>query len=128
VRCPDWASGLGHSLRSGIEAAGGADAVVIVLGDGPLLSPEAVARVVRGRSPSHPVVRATYHGRDGHPVLIEGALLPRIMRLRGDLGARRLLGMVPVARVRCDDLGSPGDVDTPQDLLALERPDRLHVS
>ena len=52
VRCNTWARGPGASLRCGLEAlAAGAEAAVVVLADGPELSPAAIERVVQA-SPS----------------------------------------------------------------------------
>ena len=47
VCCPDWALGPGASLRCGLAALGPAcEAAVVVLADGPGLSPDSVARIV----------------------------------------------------------------------------------
>src|SRR5215212_8008360 len=64
-----WAAGMGHVLASVLASA--ADdwaAVVVLLGDQPLVSGRAVARVVEAwRSGAGPVVTATYGGRPGTP-------------------------------------------------------------
>ena len=47
MECPDWERGPGASLRCGLDALGrDIEAAVVVLADGPDLSPQAVARVV----------------------------------------------------------------------------------
>ena len=114
VRCPDWELGGGASLRCGLAAlAEDVEAAVVILADGPLLAPEAVARVIASwRTEGGDVVAASYDGVRGHPVL----------------AARRAWADVPDAGLRaveprlvaCDDLGPPGDVDTPEDLAALD--------
>ncbi len=129
VFCEGWGDGLGASLRAGVEAAdaSGAEAAAIVLGDQPLISPEALTRTISARGEC-PAVRATYHGVGGHPVLLERELFPRVRELRGDAGARTLLREVPVHEVPCDDLGSPFDVDTPAQLARLRSsPSRLGI-
>jgi CTP:molybdopterin cytidylyltransferase MocA len=110
VHCPDWERGGGASLRCGLRAlAPEIAAAVVVLADGPDLSPEAVDRVVAAwRDGAGEVVAASYGGARGHPVLLE----------------RSVWGSVPVEGARaldpvlvpCDDLGAPGDVDRPEDL------------
>jgi CTP:molybdopterin cytidylyltransferase MocA len=114
VRCPEWERGPGASLRCGLAALPEeAQAAVVVLGDGPDLSPEAIDRVVaRWRQERPPVVAATYGGTRLHPVLLDRRAWPEVP----DEGARTL-DAVPVS---CDDLGSPGDVDHADDV-----PDRL---
>jgi CTP:molybdopterin cytidylyltransferase MocA len=119
VVCDEWAEGLAASLRAGVDALSGCDAVAIALGDQPRLSPDAVARVVSQRGADELAVRATYGGVPGHPVLLEQTLLARVPSLRGDAGARELLHGVPIREVACDGLGSPDDVDTPEALAAL---------
>jgi molybdenum cofactor cytidylyltransferase len=120
VVAEDWAEGIAASLRCGIAAAveRGADAVVVVLGDQPLLSGAAVAKVLAERDPDSAIaVRATYDGVPGHPTLIESTMFTAISELRGDTGARELLR--GAAFVICDGLGSPADADTPATLARL---------
>jgi CTP:molybdopterin cytidylyltransferase MocA len=128
VVCEGWAEGLAASLRSGVEALDGCDAVAVTLGDQPRLSPEAVARVVSQRGADELAVRATYGGVPGHPVLLERTLLARVPSLSGDAGARELLHGVPIREVACDGLGSPVDVDTPDALAQLRSAPSLAAS
>lgn len=110
VHCPDWERGIGASLRCGLAALPTeAEAAVVVLADGPDLAPEAVDRVLEvWRESGAEVVAATYSGVRLHPVLLARSAWNRIP----DEGAREL----PALLVPCDDLGAPGDVDTPRDL------------
>jgi CTP:molybdopterin cytidylyltransferase MocA len=110
VHCPDWERGIGASLRCGLQALpADAAAAVVVLADGPDLAPEAVDRVLEvWRESGAEVVAATYGGVRLHPVLLARAAWDRVP----DEGARELPGLL----VPCDDLGAPGDVDTPRDL------------
>src|SRR4051812_50218003 len=71
VVCGDWEKGMGNSLRAGIDALNGCDAVVVALGDQPKLSPLAVERLLAQRGRDELAVRATYGGVPGHPVLLE---------------------------------------------------------
>ncbi|HKB19841.1 MAG TPA: nucleotidyltransferase family protein [Gaiellaceae bacterium] len=111
VHCPEWERGRGASLRCGLRALGAdTEAAVVVLADGPNLSPAAIDRVLEVRRESGAeVVAATYEGNRGHPVVIDQGVWEQIP----DEGARSL----PALLVPCDDLGAPGDVDVPEDLL-----------
>ncbi len=115
VRCPDWANGPGASLRCGLAALpDGCEAAVIVLADGPDISPAAIDRVVAAwLEQGGEALAASYGGIRGHPVLLARALWPRIP----DEGARAIEPLL----VACDDLGDPGDVDTPDQLPARLR-------
>ena len=115
VRCSEWERGPGASLRCGLaELAPNAEAAVVVLADGPALSPEAIDRVVEAwRKRAGDVVAASYRGNRGHPVVLGRPVWAQIP----DEGARAL----EPALVPCDDLGPPGDVDTPADLAGRAR-------
>jgi CTP:molybdopterin cytidylyltransferase MocA len=114
IECSEWERGPGASLRCGLRGlAEGIVAAVVVLADGPDLSPAAVDRIVDAwREGAGEVVAASYGGERGHPVVLGRSMWTRIP----DEGARLL---EPVL-VPCDDLGSPGDVD-----IADELPGRL---
>jgi molybdenum cofactor cytidylyltransferase len=114
VHCPDWKRGPGASLRCGFRALPPeAEAAVVVLGDGPDLSAEAIDRVIeRWQAEPSDVVAATYRGVRLHPVLIARLAWSHVP----DEGAKGLDAVL----VSCDDLGPPGDVD-----FADEVPERL---
>lgn len=121
--CEGWAEGQAASLRAGVAALAEDDACVaalVALGDQPRLCPEVIEAVLdafdRAR---HAAVRATYDGVPAHPTLLSRRLFPALARLRGDVGARDLLGTVPVCHVECAHLCRPDDVDTPDQLEAM---------
>jgi molybdenum cofactor cytidylyltransferase len=123
VVCERWREGQAASLRAGLEALEGAEAIVVTLGDQPRVSPLAIERVLGSRGGGALAVRATYGGLASHPTLLEAPLLPRLRGLRGDAGARAALAGVEVKEVPCDGLGSAIDVDTPADLEAAREED-----
>ncbi len=68
-----------------------------------------VARSVRGA-----LIRATYHGRPGHPVLIGADHFRGVLRSAiADRGARDYLANHAVTDVECGDLAGGADVDEP---------------
>ena len=110
VHSPDWELGPGASLRCGLLALSDeTEAAIVVLADGPDLSPAAIVRVVEAwRAHGDDVLAASYGGERGHPVLLARAAWDSVP----DEGARALAPLL----VPCDDLGPPGDVDYPGDL------------
>jgi CTP:molybdopterin cytidylyltransferase MocA len=110
VHCPDWEAGPGASLRCGLAVLSPrVEAAIVVLADGPDLSPASIERVATAwRAGAGDVLAASYAGERGHPVLLARAIWPEIP----DEGARALTP----ALVPCDDLGAPGDVDVPDEL------------
>jgi CTP:molybdopterin cytidylyltransferase MocA len=117
--CERWQEGQAASLACGLAELPGCEAVVVILGDQPRVSPQAIRRVIAARGGGALAVRATYGGDPGHPVLLEQPLFARMRDVTGDHGARNLLMSVPVREVPCDDLGGGEDVDTPAELDTL---------
>jgi len=109
VRCEEWRRGPGASLRCGLAALGeDVEAAVVILADGPDLAPEAIGRVLEAWRCGGGVVAASYGGERGHPLVVGRAEWRDV----ADEGLR----VVAPRLVPCDDLGAPGDVDTPADL------------
>jgi CTP:molybdopterin cytidylyltransferase MocA len=121
VEAPDWASGMGASLRAGLfavrELDPAPDAVLVHLVDLPWVGPEVVSRLAAVADPSV-VARASYQGGPGHPVLFGRRWWAEISeQASGDRGARDWLATRDDLRlVECADLGRGDDVDTPADL------------
>jgi nicotine blue oxidoreductase len=112
VHCAEWELGPGASLRCGLAALGDdVEAAVVVLADGPNLAPASVERVLEEWRRAGGVVVASYDGGRGHPLVLGRAEWERIP----NEGLRN----VAAALVPCDDLGAPGDVDTPGDVGKL---------
>ncbi|MFD9740291.1 NTP transferase domain-containing protein [Umezawaea sp. NPDC059074] len=115
---PDWATGMGSSLRVGLTevAATGADAVVVLPVDTPGVTVEAVLRLAALAAPDS-LARAAFHGEPGHPVLIGRAHWEGVLETStGDAGARDYLRAHAVLAVPCEDVADGSDVDRPEDL------------
>ncbi len=116
VECAQWQEGMAASLRCGVRALQHCEALLVVLGDQPLITPQVIAGVVDQASGSHAAVRATYGGKPGHPVLLKRELYENLLALRGDSGARDLLGGARVREWECGHLARADDIDTVADL------------
>jgi CTP:molybdopterin cytidylyltransferase MocA len=114
VICEAWRDGQSASLQAAVRALGDVDAAVVLLGDQPFVTREAIEAVLAA-SPGP--ARATYGGTPGHPVLLSRDELDRVPELTGDEGARSLLA--GARAVECGGLCDPRDVDTPEQLEAL---------
>ena len=120
---PDWASGMGSSLRAGIAALPpAADAAVVLLVDTPWLGPDSIRRLLAAHRAGARLAVATYAGERGHPVLLGRDHWGRVAAsAHGDKGARAYLAGRPdeVVEVDCTGTGVPTDVDLPTDLVSL---------
>ncbi|MGH2875005.1 MAG: nucleotidyltransferase family protein [Solirubrobacteraceae bacterium] len=110
VVCDEWQRGQSASLRHGLRSLSGASRVVVTLGDAPLVSPEAIARLAS----EGPRTRALYGGRPGHPVVLGPLEIAALASVHGDRGARELVAGGPVVEI--GHLCCGRDVDTPEDL------------
>ncbi|MGW2154221.1 nucleotidyltransferase family protein [Nonomuraea sp. NPDC001699] len=121
VRNPDWRTGMGSSLRTGLAALPPeAEAVVVALVDQPLVRAGAVRALAESGAG---LAVATYGGRRANPVLIAREHFAGVAELAvGDVGARAFMKAHPelVTEVACDEHGDPADIDTPQDLDLLK--------
>lgn len=122
VETTDWQRGMASSLNQGLthvaEQEEGFDAVIIHLVDLPGVGVEAVQRLLGAASqrPRNDLLRATYGGREGHPVVIGAAHWPQVQEtLHGDSGARQFLHDHPPRLVEVGDVATGTDVDTPED-------------
>ncbi|WP_460800259.1 nucleotidyltransferase family protein [Nocardioides pacificus] len=118
VVAPDWAEGMGASLRAGLEALGAglpgqdADAVLVSLVDLPDVGAEVVSRVLAPGSGPATLRRASYDAVPGHPVLLGREHWAGVASsATGDRGARDYLAGRAVELVECGDLATGRDVD-----------------
>jgi CTP:molybdopterin cytidylyltransferase MocA len=116
---PDWPTGMGSALRVGLETITGDSeitAVIVLPVDTPGIRAEAIARLKALSSPAA-LLRASYHGEPGHPVLIGRDHWDGVHELAtGDAGARDYLRIHRPQLIACEDISDGHDVDRPEDL------------
>ena len=119
----DYAAGQSTSLRAGIAALDErADAVVVLLGDQPFVTAAIVERLVAEWQASRSaIVAPVYAGQRGNPVLFARSVLPELLAIQGDQGARAVLAADPsrIHPVAFDDPRPLADIDTLEDYERL---------
>jgi molybdenum cofactor cytidylyltransferase len=120
--------GLAASLRLGLAAATAApapDGVLVLLGDQPRVRPDVMAALVTAAAaaPATTMAVVPTHAVDGapNPVLLLSPAWSLAAGLEGDRGLGPLLATEPGRVLRVPVAGANPDVDTPEDLAALER-------
>jgi molybdenum cofactor cytidylyltransferase len=114
-------AGLREADRPGIRA------VMMVPVDAPLVTSDTVATLLAVFSATGaPIVRARYHGRNGHPVIFSRALFDELRAASPQVGAKSVLRAhsAAIVNVDVDDPGVVADVDTPEDYRELLGPER----
>lgn len=123
VRNPNPQEGLSSSLRVGLDSLSpSCDAALILLGDQPLVRVDVMERLMAGfLSAARPIVLPRYlEGGGANPLLIHRAAWPLAGEARGDRGLGPVLRGHPELLVQVDVQGSNPDIDTPEELAAIE--------
>lgn len=123
---PSPGEGMASSLRAGLAALRRPAGLLVLLGDQPFVRAATLRRLVEERRARPRAAAVGLAGGPGGsarpPVLLHRSLLPRVLELRGDEGARNLLAR-HVSSLVCVP-GAPEealDVDRPEDLEAARR-------
>jgi len=125
VHNPDYAEGLGNSLKAGIAAVPeDADGAIICLGDMPQVDAALIDRLIVAFDPERGalIVVPSIEGRRGNPVVWSRRFFHELMGIQGDIGARHLIGQYAeaVAEVSLAGDAALTDVDTPESLSAVK--------
>jgi molybdenum cofactor cytidylyltransferase len=125
VHNPHYDQGLSTSMSVGLAALDAdIDAALVCLGDMPRVTPRHVHRLLAAFDPTEgrTICVPTFNGKRGNPVLWDRRYFDQMRDVRGDVGARHLIGEHDdsVCEVAMDDAGVLFDVDSPQALAALD--------
>ena len=125
VHNPEYRQGLSGSIRAGLSALPeSTEAAVISLGDMPLVTSAHVDRLVAAFDPAEgrEICVPVFEGKRGNPVLFARRFFEEIAAVRGDVGARHLIGEYEehVCEVTVDDRAVLVDVDSPGALREIE--------
>lgn len=111
--------GMSTSIRRGIEALRPKnDGILIALGDQPFLKTRTINVLIHAFNRGEgQIIRPSFWGRMGHPVLFDRKYKRELLNLKGDLGGRSVIERHPedVRVVPVRSMGVVRDVDTWQD-------------
>jgi molybdenum cofactor cytidylyltransferase len=124
VHNPDFADGLGSSVKAGIAAApASVDGAIICLADMPQVDAALIDRLIAAFAPERGALAVvpTIEGKRGNPVLWSRRFFPELMAIEGDVGARNLIARYgeAVIEVPVTGKGAFTDVDTQEALAGL---------
>jgi len=125
IHNPDFAAGLGTSLRTGIAAVPAeADGAIVLLGDMPQVDAALIDRLLAALDPEKGglIVVPSIDGKRGNPVVWSRRFFSDLRAIEGDVGARHLIGTYTEAVVEVPVTGNAAlaDIDTPDALLAVK--------
>jgi molybdenum cofactor cytidylyltransferase len=123
-----WREGIGSSIRVAVaRLPPTCTGVMLVLADQAAVSTDDLRRLASAwrRQPDY-VATALYAGTVGVPAIFPRSRFSELTELRGDVGARRILQRNPDRLVRVPMESAALDIDTPEDLLALDTVQQKH--
>jgi len=112
---------VGVAFAEARQSAG----ILVLPVDMPLIRPETVRTALGAfAAGDEPVLRATYQGRHGHPVIFGAAVFRALRNANPEVGARAVLHQDPsrVRNLEVDDPGVLRDFDWPTDYRGLFDP------
>jgi molybdenum cofactor cytidylyltransferase len=117
----NFAEGLSTSLKAGIQSLPeDISGAVICLGDMPRVSTALIDNLINAFEPERGalIVAPSREGRRGNPVLWARRFFPELLKLEGDIGARKLAASYSegVAEIEVTDDAAFFDIDTPEAL------------
>jgi molybdenum cofactor cytidylyltransferase len=118
----DWQEGMASSIRLGVSRLPpSCGAVLLMLGDQAAVTSEDLKRLAGTwrRQPDY-IAAARYGTTTGVPAIFPRTCFSDLQSLRGDVGARLLLQRNPDRVVRVPMPRAAIDLDTPEDLVALD--------
>jgi molybdenum cofactor cytidylyltransferase len=125
VHNPAWESGMGSSIRAGIQAIVKADdevtALILMLCDQPFVSSDILSALIAARRETGSEIVASSYGETiGVPALFGQALFPELVRIERAAGAKQViqrhLAQVHVLPFPAGEI----DLDTPTDFARLQ--------
>jgi len=92
----EWEEGMASSLRCGLAAvqkmSNDVDGIIFMVCDQPFVTKSLLNRLLRAQNKTgFPIVASSYEGNLGIPALFHKSLFAKLMNLKGDTGARKLI-------------------------------------
>jgi molybdenum cofactor cytidylyltransferase len=124
---PGWSSGVGSSIRVGVQRAmdfaADLDASLLLSCDQPFVTAAVLAQLIQLRLTSgKPIVASAYAMTLGIPALFDRSCFPDLLRLKEDSGAKKIILARPHDVVSFDFPAGEIDIDTVADYKKLYQP------
>jgi molybdenum cofactor cytidylyltransferase len=124
---PGWSSGVGSSIRVGVQRAMNLapdlDAAVLLTCDQPFVTAPVLGQLIQLRLTSDkPIIASAYAETLGIPALFDRSCFPDLLGLKGDSGAKKIILARPHDVVSFDFPAGAIDIDTAADYKKLYQP------
>ena len=89
----DFESGMASSIKTGLDnLSKKTEAFFICLGDMPMVGHDIYNQLIKSKD-SKEIIVPTYKGQQGNPVLFDKSMKEKVLDIRGDVGAKKILGL-----------------------------------
>lgn len=115
ITSPNAAQGMSQSLVASIQAYPKSRRWLLGLGDMPYILPATLRSML---ADNHDIVAPRFAGRMGNPVIFGSVFKSQLLSLRGDRGARSIIGdnIRNLSLIDVEDPGVLHDIDRPSDV------------
>lgn len=92
INNPDYESGMGSSVRRGVESvAVAASGIMIALADQPLIGPDVLNQIISEyEDKAATILIPTYQGKRGHPIILSTILKQEILSMDPGIGLKQV--------------------------------------
>lgn len=119
VVCDDAEKGQAHSLQRGLHAAMSMNpkGIMVLLADQPFLSRSIIEQLITVYNHAHQgdFVAASFEETPRPPVIFSPRVIPKLMKLQGDVGARKIFQELEGMFVEFREARDFYDIDTKED-------------
>ena len=115
----DFESGMASSIKEGLNnLSENTKAFFICLGDMPMVNQEVYNQLIKSKN-SKEIIVPTYKGEQGNPILFSQSMKNKIMNIKGDVGAKKILELNKdkILNVEIIDQGIKKDFNTKNDFI-----------
>ena len=117
----DFESGMASSIKTGLDnLSEKTEAFFICLGDMPMVSHDIYDQLIKSKD-NNEIIIPTYKGRQGNPVLFDKSMKEKVLDIRGDVGAKKILELNKdkILNLEIDDQGITKSFDTQDNFNSL---------
>lgn len=119
---PNFKQGMSSSIKCGLSQIDKrAEAIMIMLGDQPLIGKEIVDTLIEMFLKSNQgIIVPVYEGRRGHPIIFDVKYKSELLSLKGDIGGRKVIEthLQDILEVEVNSPGVIIDIDNKADYLS----------
>ena len=117
----DFESGMASSIKTGLDnLSEKTEAFFICLGDMPMVSTNIYNQLIKSKD-NNEIIVPTYKGQQGNPVLFSKSMKEKIMKISGDVGAKKILKLNKdkILNLEINNQGITKGFDTQDDFNSL---------